>query len=175
MAEWPGVGGSGGFDYVQSSLPAEPVEGEEWYITATDASHSFGADEARVYDGATWHLMSVTDHAELGGVGPDQHHTKSTLSNGGTSTVTASRSFATQYTNNTGNLLMVVAKGALGASSGTTSLVDGSAADYTINVDSTARNMAFRVLVPPGATYTISSNGAASSMKWWDETEVVVS
>ncbi len=63
-----GGGGGGGFDYVQDGEPAEAQEGEEWYDT--------GANEAYVYDGTTWHKMSVVDHAELSGIGSGDHHTR---------------------------------------------------------------------------------------------------
>lgn len=60
MARWPLVGSGGGFDYVQDAAPSNPVEGEEWYDTLNA--------EAKVYDGASWHGMTVGDFTELSGL-----------------------------------------------------------------------------------------------------------
>jgi len=57
--------GGGGYDYVQSGQPADPLEGESWYDK--------DANEAYVYDGASWLELSVGDHGELSGVQPGQH------------------------------------------------------------------------------------------------------
>jgi hypothetical protein len=67
----PSTGG-GGYDYVQDAEPGDAVEGEEWYDTGDNA--------AFVYDGAGWIEETVTDHGQLSGVSPDDHHTQTTSS-----------------------------------------------------------------------------------------------
>lgn|GEM_PF-3039967 len=70
MGIW-GQGGSTqfqGYDYVQTAQPADPKEGQTWY--------DLDADSARVFDGAAWVEMTVTDHGQLSGVVSDAHHAR---------------------------------------------------------------------------------------------------
>lgn len=59
-----------GYDYVQTSQPSTPSEGETWYDVDADAAY--------VYDGASWTDMTVTDHGQLSGVTSSAHHSKPT-------------------------------------------------------------------------------------------------
>jgi len=69
---WPSAGDGGPqFTYVQKSTPENPEEGETWYKTDTN--------EAKVYDGAAWQRLTVTDHGELGGVSVGQHRSDSNV------------------------------------------------------------------------------------------------
>ncbi|MDH5019029.1 hypothetical protein [Halobacterium rubrum] len=65
MATWPADSISSGFVYVTDTAPDSPTEGETWY--------DLGTNEAKVYDGVDWHLLTVTDHSEVGGVSAGQH------------------------------------------------------------------------------------------------------
>ncbi|SEW10098.1 hypothetical protein [Halobacterium jilantaiense] len=65
MATWPADSISSGFVYVADAAPENPSEGETWY--------DLGTNEAKVYDGVEWHLLTVTDHSEVGGVSAGQH------------------------------------------------------------------------------------------------------
>jgi len=68
---WPQVSLSTGFTHVQDNEPANPGEGETWY--------DLGENEAFVYDGASWHSMSVSNHDELGSVSAGQHRSDSNI------------------------------------------------------------------------------------------------
>jgi len=68
---WPTDSLSSGFVYVAGSEPANPEEGETWY--------DLEANEAKVYDGASWHLLTVTEHTEIGGVSAGQHRSDANI------------------------------------------------------------------------------------------------
>lgn len=68
MPSFSSSGGGGGYDYVQPGEPTDAVEGEEWYDTDADA--------AFVYTGTAWVEQTVTDHGQLSGVSPANHHAK---------------------------------------------------------------------------------------------------
>lgn len=64
-ANFTGGAGGGAYTYAGDSQPADPVEGETWYDT--------GANEAYVFDGASWVKQTVVDHRELSGISAGQH------------------------------------------------------------------------------------------------------
>ncbi|QGX95005.1 hypothetical protein EI982_09480 [Haloplanus rallus] len=61
------------YNYVQAGTPPNGVEeGETWYETDENTSW--------VYDGTDWVELSVTDHAQLTGVGASDHHSPVSVS-----------------------------------------------------------------------------------------------
>jgi hypothetical protein len=62
---WPQASLSAGFTHVQDTQPEGAEEGATWY--------DLGSNEAKVYDGAEWRLLTVTSHAELSDVSTGQH------------------------------------------------------------------------------------------------------
>lgn len=62
------------YTYVQDSEPAGPSLGETWLDTGSETPR-----EAYAYDGATWVLLSATEHAELSAVSADDHHNPVTV------------------------------------------------------------------------------------------------
>lgn len=108
MGRIPSTGGGGAkFTYSRGTNPLDDDtitvgEGDTWYVTAADASHSFEAGNVVVYDGVNWHEYTVDDHSELAGVSADQHHAKPTGTNNvGVTTSTVQRgSFETGSTYN---------------------------------------------------------------------------
>jgi hypothetical protein len=71
VATWPADSISSGFVYVTDAAPDNPEEGETWY--------DLGTNEAKVYDGVEWHLLTVTDHSEVGGVQAGQHRSDANI------------------------------------------------------------------------------------------------
>lgn len=80
MGRIPSDGGGGAkFTYSRGTNPLDDdtitvAEGNTWYVTASDGSHSFEQGNVVVYDGANWNEYTVDDHSEIGGVSSDQHH-----------------------------------------------------------------------------------------------------
>jgi len=68
---WPTDSLSSGFVYVRETEPENPEEGETWY--------DLNANEAKVYDGGVWHLLTVTEHSEIGGISAGQHRSDSNI------------------------------------------------------------------------------------------------
>jgi len=178
VAEWPGSnGGGGGFDYVQPAQPSDAKVGEEWYDS--DAS------EAKVYDGSTWHKMTVGQHAELGGVGVDDHHTPPSATTGAVVNY-SSKSAGTQYTNNSGEVEIHHVRVDMNPAideydKNASATVDGvGVAAYEVRPESNAsyrQPSKLRVTmtfgVPPGSTYSVGLNKA--SLVAWTATRLGIS
>jgi len=68
---WPTNSLTSGFVYVRETEPENPEEGETWY--------DLNGNEAKVYDGGVWHLLTVTEHSEIGGVSAGQHRSDANI------------------------------------------------------------------------------------------------
>ena len=88
MGRIPSTGGSDSGPKFTFSRSTDPTtddtvivkEGDTWYVTGTDTSHSFDQGDAAVYDGAAWREYTVANHDELAGITENAHHNKPGLS-----------------------------------------------------------------------------------------------
>lgn len=66
MGVWAHGSQFAGYDYVQTSEPVDPEEGEMWYDLDNDRSLA--------YTGTEWQQLNIIDHGQLAGIVADAHH-----------------------------------------------------------------------------------------------------
>lgn len=160
---------AGAWELTNSVGPDSPnyaTTGALWRDTANG--------QQKVYDGAAWQNVGVTDHANLTNVQANQHHTPPSASDPTTADVTASRSYGTTYQNTTGSPLLVKVR----IDSGDTRLVASSSdsgvttsfnsGDRVEDLVGQSRSLAVAV-IPDGWYYGQEKYDTADSVAYWYE------